>query len=371
MQPQSPRADVKRLALATIAALAVAVVVLVVAILPAEFGVDPTGVGGLAGLTKLAPGAVPAEGSGIESPESEAPPSATSTLSVYAASFPLSHASALEASGYLADGDTALVPVPVRAANVTRVIAKLAFADANETGGQATRPDLFEVQVKAPNGDVGTAVLGRSDETTQAALVEAELAWRAPPSPRELEAASAADAARAFRANDPADASAAGEWTVRVTLVEAGGAEANGVPLPGALAPATDAGNDWSLVVTVESFDLAVVAKPGSTVRQDTTTFTLAPGEELEYKLLMSLGKKVEYAWRTQGPALYVDFHGEKTDDASGAFTRHKNGEFPADSGVLVAPFDGRHGWFWRNSSGERVTLTLETKGAYDVIGVV
>jgi hypothetical protein len=43
----------KRLALSVVAALAAAVVVLVAAVLPAEYGIDPTGVGRLLSLTAL------------------------------------------------------------------------------------------------------------------------------------------------------------------------------------------------------------------------------------------------------------------------------------------------------------------------------
>ncbi|MEO8466330.1 MAG: hypothetical protein ABI640_13380 [Gammaproteobacteria bacterium] len=43
----------KRLALSVVTALAVAVIVLVAAVLPAEYGIDPTGVGRLLGLTEL------------------------------------------------------------------------------------------------------------------------------------------------------------------------------------------------------------------------------------------------------------------------------------------------------------------------------
>jgi len=32
---------------------------------------------------------------------------------------------------------------------------------------------------------------------------------------------------------------------------------------------------------------------------------------------------------------------------------------------ILVAAFDGSHGWFWRNRTGEPVTITLRTTGAY------
>ena len=51
-----------RIALATAAAIFVAGVVLVTAILPAEYGVDPVGTGRLLGLTRIAGAATPVEG---------------------------------------------------------------------------------------------------------------------------------------------------------------------------------------------------------------------------------------------------------------------------------------------------------------------
>lgn len=33
---------------------------------------------------------------------------------------------------------------------------------------------------------------------------------------------------------------------------------------------------------------------------------------------------------------------------------------------VLVAAFDGAHGWFWRNRGNKIVTVTLRTNGAYE-----
>jgi hypothetical protein len=36
-----------------------------------------------------------------------------------------------------------------------------------------------------------------------------------------------------------------------------------------------------------------------------------------------------------------------------------------AEEGVLVAAFDGAHGWFWRNRGKEAVTVTLRTNGNY------
>lgn len=33
--------------------------------------------------------------------------------------------------------------------------------------------------------------------------------------------------------------------------------------------------------------------------------------------------------------------------------------------GLIVAAFDGAHGWFWRNRGKDVVTLTLRTNGDY------
>lgn len=58
---KSSAASPKTILLATAAALIVALVVLVSAILPAEFGVDPLGIGGLTGIDVLAKGENPFE----------------------------------------------------------------------------------------------------------------------------------------------------------------------------------------------------------------------------------------------------------------------------------------------------------------------
>jgi hypothetical protein len=41
-----------------------------------------------------------------------------------------------------------------------------------------------------------------------------------------------------------------------------------------------------------------------------------------------------------------------------------------SDEGVLVAAFDGKHGWFWRNRTNETLTITLRTSGdVKEVVG--
>lgn len=365
--PSPPHHDARKLALATLAALGVATLVLVLFILPAEYGIDPTGVGTAIGLDTLNGEGDAADPSGETPQETTAPV----TIATYESEFRVTSAQLLAEEGYLTEGDTAILPFQVVQANVSKVTMRIEFQDENATpAGQRTRPDLFEIELKAPYGDVTGGVLVRSDAASGGGLGQAEFVVRPPPIRRTYEAATEGEARAAFERNDPADATAKGEWNARVTLVEAGDGEAaQGVPLaPG---PVADAGDEWTITITIQTYALAVAEKTGTRQRSDAVTLDIPAGGELEYKLAMALGKRLDYSWRTDGPPVYVDFHGEKTGDASGAFTRHKNGDIATDAGTLIAPFDGRQGWFWRNTSGAPVTLTLELRGQYEVIGRV
>lgn len=92
------------------------------------------------------------------------------------------------------------------------------------------------------------------------------------------------------------------------------------------------------------------------------------PGEGLEYKATLDAGEPLLYSWTVAGGPVYFEFHGEPTE-----------GEWPADyyrsyqieaqstaeHGSFVAPFTGRHGWYWKNLSAEPATITLEASGYY------
>lgn len=96
--------------------------------------------------------------------------------------------------------------------------------------------------------------------------------------------------------------------------------------------------------------------------RSDEVSFTLAPGEGAEFKLVMAKGAQANYAWTANGAAVNFDTH----DDGGGENISYEKGRGVAeDEGVLEAAFDGNHGWFWRNRTDAPVTVTLKTSGAY------
>ncbi|HVL49555.1 MAG TPA: hypothetical protein VM889_13445 [Candidatus Thermoplasmatota archaeon] len=101
--------------------------------------------------------------------------------------------------------------------------------------------------------------------------------------------------------------------------------------------------------------------------REETRTFDLAPGKSLEFKLRLAKGAKLDYQW-TATRAVAYDFHGD-TGGATG-YRSHDKGTAATDQGAWTAPFEGRHGWWWKNDNRVPVTVTLVIEGAYEVIGV-
>lgn len=115
----------------------------------------------------------------------------------------------------------------------------------------------------------------------------------------------------------------------------------------------------------------AVASAPAAAVagRSDTTVITLAPDAAAEIKLVMAKGARARFTWASSGGKVNFDTH---ADRPGVKYHGYGKGASQREDGELVAAFDGKHGWFWRNRSGAAVTITLETSGAYsDVKRVV
>lgn len=96
--------------------------------------------------------------------------------------------------------------------------------------------------------------------------------------------------------------------------------------------------------------------------RSDETVITLEPDQGAEIKLVMAEGAVVNFTWASSGGAINFDTHADRPGTP---YHGYDKGSEQRSEGQLVAAFDGSHGWFWRNRSGEAVTITLQTSGAY------
>lgn len=85
----------------------------------------------------------------------------------------------------------------------------------------------------------------------------------------------------------------------------------------------------------------------------------------VEYKFTMEQYQKLEYEWITEGTMLYFDLHGEPQGDTTGYFESYVIATAREMKGSFTAPFAGSHGWYWKNTTQDPVTIQLIVKGEY------
>lgn len=103
--------------------------------------------------------------------------------------------------------------------------------------------------------------------------------------------------------------------------------------------------------------------------RTDITRVTLAPGEGAEVKVSAAKGATVAFQWTVEGGLVNYDTHGDPVSAPAGFYHGYGKGKQSAgQQGELVAAFDGKHGWFWRNRSDGPVIVILRTEGQYSDI---
>lgn len=343
-QPETP--ELKTLLIATGIAALVAGVILVAAILPAEYGVDPTGIGGVLDLTAL--DAEP------EGPEENRTP--VQTLTEYEGQWPLTTTTLYEETLYI-DPTGRTIPVRVDTPNLVSFTVIATWSDDNTTGTQGTSPDLLEATVTPPRKEAANPVLARSDSDGHGRL-EASQAILPAPEPATVVAPSPDEAFFALQDLHPPNHGGTGEWILDLVL-EPGQSRVQGIEIPG-----TDDGNNVHVRIDITTFalDTNLTATESRLLEK---TFQLGPGAGMEFKVYMEAGQAFDYSWNTTAGELYYDFHGDPAGGDGSDFVRHDEGQGRAASGEFTAPFDGSHGWYWENQHFEPVTITLTLRGQF------
>lgn len=129
-------------------------------------------------------------------------------------------------------------------------------------------------------------------------------------------------------------------------------------------------GRALGLTEIAAAADKPAVPVGDTAVREDELYIDIAPGKGLEYKLHMKPGQKVLHSWSVEGGDLYFDFHGEPTGDTTGYYESFAESTASGMNGLFYAPFDGSHGWYWRNKNEWPLTIKLKLKGEYEIIGL-
>jgi hypothetical protein len=95
-------------------------------------------------------------------------------------------------------------------------------------------------------------------------------------------------------------------------------------------------------------------------------SMTLQPGEGGEIKALMRTGEAIVFSWAADSGTLSFDMHGEKLNAGDEFSSYWKDRDYASANGRFVAPFDGTHGWYWRNRGAEPVTVTVKVSGFFE-----
>lgn len=100
-------------------------------------------------------------------------------------------------------------------------------------------------------------------------------------------------------------------------------------------------------------------------VKRDSMTITLAPLARTEVKLVMKKDQKAQFSWKSDDAEVTYNLHGEGPAAPGGKAHTYKRGESKAETGEIVALFDGIHGWSWRNTSEKPVKITVTAWGQF------
>ena len=109
---------------------------------------------------------------------------------------------------------------------------------------------------------------------------------------------------------------------------------------------------------------------PTGKQRDDVKVIDIPAGKGLEYKVRVRAGEKLAYEWKSSAGELYYDFHGEPKGAAKNVFESFAAGRATRVKGTFTAPFEGSHGWYWKNSGREPVKVSLTLSGSYEIIGI-
>lgn len=104
--------------------------------------------------------------------------------------------------------------------------------------------------------------------------------------------------------------------------------------------------------------------------REDSVQIIVPAGKGIEYKTYMLKHGKMKYEWATDKGTVYFDFHGEvkqATEVKDVYFESYTIAYSHNMVGTFLAPFEGKHGWFFRNKGTEDITVTLRLKGQYSL----
>jgi hypothetical protein len=101
------------------------------------------------------------------------------------------------------------------------------------------------------------------------------------------------------------------------------------------------------------------------------------PEAAVEYKFAMKTGEGLVYRWHAfnedGSPAtapVEFDFHGHTLaqDGKEMTVANYRKDRAVADTGMLMAPFEGIHGWYFKNHAPDPIRIRIEARGFFTLV---
>lgn len=102
--------------------------------------------------------------------------------------------------------------------------------------------------------------------------------------------------------------------------------------------------------------------------RQDSIQITIPAGEDLEYKIDMLKYGTVKYEWLTSKGTVFFDFHGEVKEKNPSDNVYYESYTVAYSNNMIgnfLSPFEGKHGWYFKNLNDTTITISIRLKGQY------
>lgn len=105
-------------------------------------------------------------------------------------------------------------------------------------------------------------------------------------------------------------------------------------------------------------------------VREDTIEVIVPAKKGIEYKFKSLKYGRTKYEWSTDKGIVYIDFHGEVKQENSSKNVFYESYTLAYSNnmaGTLTAPFEGKHGWYFRNETNEDIIIAIRLNGQYEL----
>lgn len=105
-------------------------------------------------------------------------------------------------------------------------------------------------------------------------------------------------------------------------------------------------------------------------IKKDSVSITIPANKGLEYKIEVLKYGQVKYAWKANKGILFFDMHGDvkSADKKSGYFESYTVGNSNNMAGSFIAPYEGKHGWYFKNKTNEDIIVNINLNGEYQLI---